>query len=78
MGLKEGRVVDDEGQEHREGPQQQGGEELGDDRALNQSIQRQLSDLVAPEAQREGPRRCERQADRQTDRKTDTERETDI
>ena len=31
MGLQEGRVVHDGGQQGGEGPQQEGGEELGDD-----------------------------------------------
>lgn len=35
MGLKESRVVDDEGQEHRKRPQQEGWEELGNDWALD-------------------------------------------
>lgn len=34
VGLKEGWVVDDEGQQHWERPQQEGWEELGNDRAL--------------------------------------------
>lgn len=34
VGLKEGWAVDDEGQEHRKRPQQEGWEELGNDRAL--------------------------------------------
>lgn len=35
MGLEEGRVVDNEGQEHRHGPEQKGWEELGNHRALD-------------------------------------------
>lgn len=35
VGLKEGGVVDDEGQEHWKRPQQKGWEELGNDWALN-------------------------------------------
>lgn len=34
MGFKEGRVVDDGGEQGGEAPQQQGGEELGDDGVL--------------------------------------------
>lgn len=34
MSLEEGRVVDDGGQQSREGPEQQSGEELGDDWVL--------------------------------------------
>lgn len=34
MGFKEGRVVDNGGEQGREAPQQQGGEELGDDGVL--------------------------------------------
>lgn len=34
MSFKEGRVVDDGGEQGREAPQQQGGEELGDDWVL--------------------------------------------
>lgn len=37
VGLKEGGVVDDEGQEHWKGPQQESWEELGDNWALQQT-----------------------------------------
>lgn len=39
MGLKEGGVVDDGGEKGREAPQQQGGEELSDDRVLEEQTQ---------------------------------------
>lgn len=37
VGFKEGRVVDDGGEQGREAPQQQGGEELGDDGVLQRA-----------------------------------------
>lgn len=39
MGLKEGGVVDDGGEKGRKAPQQQGGEELSDDRVLEEQTQ---------------------------------------
>lgn len=35
VGLKEGRVINDEGQQHRKRPQQEGWEELGNNWALH-------------------------------------------
>ena len=39
VGFKEGRVVDDGGEQGREAPQQQGGEELGDDGVLQRGAE---------------------------------------
>lgn len=38
VGFKEGRVVDDGGEQGGEAPQQQGGEELGDDGVLQRDM----------------------------------------
>lgn len=49
MGLKEGGVVDDEGQEHRERPQQEGWEELGNDWILCRTAKRLINETEAAE-----------------------------
>lgn len=43
MGLEKSRVVDDGGQESRESPQQESGEELGNDGILGEGEKRKTS-----------------------------------
>lgn len=47
VGLKEGRVVDDGGEEGWEAPQQQGGEELSDDGVLEEQTQRKRREVMS-------------------------------
>lgn len=47
VSLKEGRVVDDGGQQGRESPEQQGGEELGDDGILSHREEEQRSHFLS-------------------------------